>query len=186
MALRSRPLFVGFSSACRTGREGGDLEVTVQTASGPRTFLLPWFFVREVDAMLERWRREAHEAVLLTMHDGVLGETLREAARAGGQRDVTFLLASGADVNHRAHYYSPLACAARNGHLAVVTALLDAGADGLGVALLKACSGGQHSRRSASPGPRSRLCLLFWRDAAGGCSTWRPPGVRAFPVGPRC
>ena len=63
MAL-SRPLFVGFSSASKQAREGGDLEVTVETEEGPRTFILPWFFVREVDALLERWRREEQRCAL--------------------------------------------------------------------------------------------------------------------------
>ena len=133
MAL-SRPLFVGFSSASRQAREGGDLEVTVQTAGGPRTFLLPWFFVRDVDALLERWRREEHEAALLTRNWEHLGATLCEAARAGGVRDTVFLLARGADVEHRQEMTS-LHFAAQRGHLAVVRALLDAGAGERGHAL---------------------------------------------------
>ena len=137
----ARPLFVGFSSASKTVRQGGDLEVTVQTARGPVTFTLPWFFVRDVDALLERWRREEHEAVLLTMNDGLLGETLRQAAHAGGLRDVTFLLARGADVNN-GRVWPPLWYAARNGHLAVATVLLDAGAEQLDGALHLAATGG--------------------------------------------
>ena len=131
MAL-SRPLFVGFSSASKAAREGGDLEVTVETEEGPVTFTLPWFFVRQVDALLERWRREEHEAVLLTMNDGVLGATLQQAARVGGLRDSTFLLARGADVNYEHEGRSALASAARGDHLAVVTLLLDKGALQLG------------------------------------------------------
>ena len=136
MAL-SRPLFVGFSSASKVAREGGDLEVSVRgrTRSGPRVFTLPWFFVRQVDALLERWRREEHEAVLLTMNGGNLGLTLHEAATAGGLRDTTFLLASGTDVNYGTEFWSSLAQASRGGHLAVATALLDAGATQLGTAL---------------------------------------------------
>ena len=138
MAL-ARPLFVGFSSASKVAREGGDLEVTVQTARGPCTFTLPWFFVRDVDALLERWRREEHEAELLTMHAGNLEVTLCCAALAGGLRDTVFLIASGADVNwlcpaEEVHLYEDIehtavAHAAERGHLAVVTALLDAGAE---------------------------------------------------------
>ena len=127
MAL-ARPLFVGFSSASKAAREGGDLEVTVQTAHGPRTFTLPWFFVRDVDALLERWRREEHEATLVTMNYGVLGRTLCQAARAGGLRDTTFLLARGADLEHEHEFQTPLISTAHRGHLAVATALLDAGA----------------------------------------------------------
>ena len=132
MAL-SRPLFVGFSSASKVAREGGDLEVTVLTARGPRTFTLPWFFVRQVDALLERWRREEHEATLLTMNDGELGETLVEAAAKGGLRDATFLIASGADVEYSTKYngvhVTALAEAAWCGHLEVATMLVDAGAE---------------------------------------------------------
>ena len=135
MAL-AHPLFVGFSSASRLAREGGDLEVTVETEEGPRTFLLPWFFVRQVDALLERWRREEHEAILLTMNDGWLGATLGDAAGAGGLRDVTFLLARGAGVGDGGMpYASPLVYAAAEGHVAVMTLLLDAGAEELKEAL---------------------------------------------------
>ena len=135
MAL-SRPLFVGFSSASKVAREGGDLEVTVQTALGPRTFTLPWFFVRQVDALLERWRREEHEATLLTMNDGVLGATLCEAARAGGLRDSTFLLARGANIEHEHEEWTALLWSAHDGRLAVATLLLDSGAAELDSALL--------------------------------------------------
>ena len=141
MAL-SRPLFVGFSSASKVAREGGDLEVTVQTARGPCTFLLPWFFVRDVDALLERWRREEHEVTLLTMNERVLGETLRQAAGAGGLRDTTFLLlARGADVNYGRYDWTALRIAASVGHMAVARVLLDAGANQLGSSLTKSrCS----------------------------------------------
>ena len=124
----ARPLFVGFSSASKAAREGGDLEVTVQTARGPRTFTLPWFFVRDVDALLERWRREEHEAVLLTMNDGLLGRTLVQAAQAGGLRDTVFLLASGADAAYEVQAWTALEEAAHGGHIQVVRVLLDAGA----------------------------------------------------------
>ena len=137
MAL-SRPLFAGFSGASKQAREGGDLEVTVETEEGPVSFTLPWFFVRQVDALLERWRREEHEATLLTMNRGVLGATLCEAARAGGPRDATFLLARGADVNfeHRHENMTPLEHSAERGHLPEATLLLDAGAGRLNSALL--------------------------------------------------
>jgi len=141
MAL-ARPLFVGFSSACKQARDGGNLEVTVDAETGPRTFLLPWFVVRQVDVLLESWRRQAHEASLLTMNNGVLGYTLAKAAAAGGLRDSAFLLAHGADVNHGNEHVNPLRNAAYGGHLAVVRLLLDAGAGRLGRALQSAASSG--------------------------------------------
>ena len=141
MAL-ARPLFVGFSSTSRLAREGGNLEVTLDTEEGPRTFTLPWSFVRDVDALLERWRREAHEATLLTMNDGRLGATLVAAAGAGGLRDATFLLARGAD-QHYFPVWPPLFGAARGGHIAVMRLLLDAGAVQLDGALHIAASLGR-------------------------------------------
>ena len=122
----ARPLFVGFSSASRQAR-AGDLEVTVETEDGPRTFVLPWFFVRQVDALLERWRREEHESTLLAMHDAELGVTLCEAARAGGLLDTTFLLAAGAPVNYEHVFRTALERSASNGHLSVATLLLNNG-----------------------------------------------------------
>ena len=152
MAL-SRPLFVGFSSASKVAREGGDLEVSVlvgRTRGGRRrVFRLPWFVVRQIDALLERWRREEHEATLLTMNDGELGATLVEAAAVGGLRDVTFLLARGADIDyeHEAEdeiSQTALWYSASNGHAEVVAVLLDAGADGWqdGVVMEIAAMGG--------------------------------------------
>ena len=140
----TRPSSLGFSSASKVAREGGDLEVTVQTAEGPRVFTLPWFFVRDVDALLERWRREEHEATLLNMNAGNLGATLLQAARLGALRDSTFLLARGADVTYQGGGpWTALNDASRNGHLAVVIALLDAGAGRIGSALHSASMGGR-------------------------------------------
>ena len=147
MAL-ARPLFVGFSSASKAAREGGDLEVTVDTEEGPVSFTLPWFFVRDVDALLERWRREEHEATLLTMNAGVLGVTLCQAAEAGGLRDTTFLLARGADIEFVHELWTALLYAAYSGHLAVTTLLLDSGAAELDDALNLSARGG-HSRIAA-------------------------------------
>ena len=142
MAL-SRPLFVGFSSASKVAREGGDLDVTVQTARGPVTFTLSWFFVRQVDALLERWRREKHEATLLTMNAGNLGATLVEAAAAGGVRDATFLLVRGADVDYLHFGWTALPRSAQFGHLQMATVLLDAGAADVERGLLLATAMGR-------------------------------------------
>ena len=144
MAL-SRPLFLGFSGASKEAREGGNVEVTVDTEEGPRAFTLPWFVVRQVDALLERWRREAHEASLMSMNGGALGMTLWQAAGAGGLRDTTFLLSRGADVNYMLGGISALWTSAFSGHLEVVAALIDAGgAGGLDQALYVATQGGRN------------------------------------------
>lgn len=123
MALR-----VGFSSACRQAREGGDVEVSVETEEGPRAFTLPWFVVRQVDALLELWRREEHETLLLARNQGLLWRTLCEAATLGGARDTAFLLSRkevADELCHAALWYS--AC---YGHLRVVEVFLDAGFKG--------------------------------------------------------
>lgn len=125
MALR-----VGFSSACRQAREGGDVEVSVETEEGTRVFTLPWFVVCQVDALLELWRREAHETLLLARNHGNLRRTLFEALSAGGVRDTAFLLArrrpsEWGDLGRTALWWS--ACC---GHLRVVEAFLDAGFEG--------------------------------------------------------
>ena len=160
MAL-ARPLFVGFSGASKVAREGGDLEVTVDTEEGPVTFTLPWFFVRDVDALLERWRREEHEATLLTMNDGLLEETLCHAAWAGGLRDTVFLLAQpGVDIEfargdgpHTG--WTALTFSVYGGHQAVTTVLLDAGAAGMDGA----------TSMSASMGRTPTVALLLDRGA---------------------
>ena len=99
--------------------------------------------LRLIDLCLERWRREEHEARLLTMNEGVLGATLVQAAGGGGVRDTTFLLSRGANVNYGGGYTNALVQSARNGHLAVVTALLNAGAVSLGRAFQKEASMGK-------------------------------------------
>ena len=149
MAL-ARPLFVGFSSASKVAREGGDLEVALcgrtRSARG-RVFTLPWFFVRQVDALLERWRREEHEATLLTMNFGNISATLVRAVEAGGLRDVTFLVSRGADINYwlplsRYSSTSALLMSAYLGHLAVMTVLIDAGLNNLEQGLVTAAEAG--------------------------------------------
>ena len=136
---------VGFSSACKQAREGGGLpgcapEYRGVSADGclvfyPRRLWLPPDIVRLIDALV---RRLEHEDTLVSMSGGGLGRTLCEAAAAGGLRDVRFLLARGAEVEFRTFYvngagdvesdFTALEWSARHGHLAVATALLDAGA----------------------------------------------------------
>ena len=146
----TRKLCVGFSSATRVARfQLGSLEVSFydEAAKRWRIFVLTEETVRKVDLNLERWRREEHEAVLLTMNGDNLGRTLWQAADAGGRRDITFLLSRGVDVN-AVIYPCGLHCtalfrASAEGHLEVVTLLLDAGADGLAEAVFAAAGRGQ-------------------------------------------
>jgi len=96
--------------------------------------------VRLIDALARRLEREEQ---LREMNSGVLERTLYDAARAGGLRDVRFLLAAGADVNcFKLNDGYPLQAAARGGHVAVMTALLDAGARHVDGALRFAAAGG--------------------------------------------
>ena len=143
--MATRPLCVGFSSATRVARfQLGNLEVSFKDATGKScVFVLSEETLRLVDLNLERWRREEHEARLLTMNEGRLGVTLVQAAGGGGVRDTTFLLSHGADINYQHQYMTPFTSAARNGHLTVATVLLDAGAAGLRLAFKIASSWGQ-------------------------------------------
>ena len=148
MAL-SRPLFVGFSSATRVARfQLGNLEVRFYDEASKRwrVFVLTEEMLRIIDLNLERWRREEHEARLLVMNHGELGRTLWQASEAGRLRDVTFLLARGAEVNYAdlGHYWSALDVAAFNGHLPVVTLLLEEGVSASDDTALYLAAGGGH------------------------------------------
>ena len=140
-----RPLCVGFSSATRVARfQLGNLEVSFRDKAGKTlTFVLTEEMLRIIDLNLERWRREEHEATLLTMNEGETGLTLWEAARAGGLRDATFLLAQRASFHywHRSGSTAVME-AARNGHLEVVTALMDRRVHRLDESFLCAATGG--------------------------------------------
>jgi len=89
-------------------------------------------------------RKMEREERLLAMHGGDRNETLAEAARAGGVKDVCFLLASGADATARNGEVLWNAC--YHGLLAVAEALLESGAaftqDCLNLSLCYAAYGG--------------------------------------------
>ena len=145
----TRPLCVGFSSATRVARfQLGNLEVRFydEAAKRERAFVLSEETLRLIDLQLERWRREAHEATLLAMNRRRLSVTLADAAGAGGLRDTMLLLSRGADANFLHQNWSALFRSVHAGHLAVATALLDAGASvGLGLALGSASQAGRTS-----------------------------------------
>ena len=147
-AAQLRPLCVGFSSATRVARfQLGNLEVSFRDAGGQTlTFVLTEEVLRLVDLNLERLRREEHEATLLTMHEGETGLTLWHAAGAGGLRDTVFLLARRANFHYwhsqATHSSSAVMQAALNGHLEVVTALMDRRVHRLDESFLCAATGG--------------------------------------------
>ena len=133
------PLSSGLADCCKTARLGGGLLPASEGDSDsltPRPWLPP-DILRLIDALSRRLEREER---LREMHGGVLGRTLWDAAAAGGLRDMRFLLAVGADANYDDG--RPLNTAARNGHVAVMTVLLDAGLCNVDGALGFAAAGG--------------------------------------------
>ena len=134
----ARPLSSGLAGCCKTARLGGGLPASEGDSDGiaPRPWLPP-DMLRLIDALARRLEREEW---LRAMNGGLLGVTLWEAACAGGLRDVCFLLAAGADASYSEG--SPLRGAAAGGHVAVMTALLDAGARGVDLALWDAAEAG--------------------------------------------
>jgi Ankyrin repeats (3 copies) len=124
-SMDARVLCVGFSSATRVARfRLGNLEVTIETEDGPLTLTLPEHWLRQVDLQLECWRREAHEDSLVKRNAGKIAMTLVQAARAGGIRDINFLISRGANVFTDINGTTALEFAVRNGHLAVVEVIL--------------------------------------------------------------
>jgi len=115
----NQPLSSGLAGACKSARLGLGLPSGPPHAFGmPRPYLPPEL-VRLIDAYVRRLERELR---LLALHAGHLGLTLVAAARAGGSRDVRFLLAAGADSCLPA----ALRAASAGGHLEVLRALLAA------------------------------------------------------------
>ena len=72
-------------------------------------------------------RKAEREERLLAMRGGNVNATLWDICEEGGGKDARFLLAHGADANHGGGW-PVLQRAAYRGHVAVVEALLDAGA----------------------------------------------------------
>ena len=132
------PRVFGIASTCRSGRDGGDVVVRVRSGRVWREYTLPWFFVRDVDAHLQRSRREEHEALLLSMNGGRLNNTLRLVAEKGGVLDTKFLLERGAVVDDEGRF-PLLELAAYNGHVSVVEVLMDATGTGSQIDVL-ACA----------------------------------------------
>lgn len=112
-----QPLGSGLAGACKSARLGLGLPAGKPHGT-PRPYLPPEL-VRLIDAIVRRLERERR---LLAMHAGHLGLTLVAAARAGGARDVRFLLAAGAD----ACLPAALRAAAAGGHMEALSALLAA------------------------------------------------------------
>ena len=131
-----RPLSSGLAGCCKSARLGGGLPESQSDSGGltPRPWLPP-DMLRLVDVLARRLEREER---LRAMYGGELCRTLISAARAGGLRDVRFLLAAGADANFRNG--TPLNVAAGGGHVAVMAALLSAGACGVDEALICAAT----------------------------------------------
>ena len=129
-----RPLSPGFRGICRTTREEGDL---------PEGSIIPPGITHDLVLQFDlSARRMEREERLLAMHGGNVNATLWDISVEGGGRDARFLLAHGADANHCRDGWRVLWRAARNGHLAVVEALLDPGAGELAGALGEATSRG--------------------------------------------
>jgi ankyrin repeat protein len=126
----------------------GLLESEESTDGTPRPRLFHEL-VRAIDAIARKMEREER---LLAMNGGDLDETLREAARAGGVKDVRFLMASGADAT--ADDGEVLWRARDNGHLAVAEALLESGA-----AFTQGCLNG--SLWDAAYGGHTACCELL-------------------------
>ena len=118
-----RPLGSRFQDTNKQTREGGGL---------PEGVVIPGGITHDLVLQFDLPARKAErEDRLLAMHVGDVNKTLCDICAEGGGKDARFLLAhGGADANHRnADGLRVLWWAARNGRLAVVEALLDAGAD---------------------------------------------------------
>ena len=136
-----RALGSRFQDTCRQTREGGGLPEGEEGEEGGIPAGITHDLVLQFDLPARRMEREER---LLAMHGGDVNATLRDICAEGGGKDARFLLAHGADANHAVEGEWPvLDRAARSGHVAVVEALLDAGAGDIDEALWAAAMGGQ-------------------------------------------
>ena len=116
-----RPLGSRFQDTNKQTREGGGL---------PEGSIIPAGITHDLVLQFDQPARKAErEERLLAFNGGDLNATLEDICIEGGGKDARFLLAHGAHANHvgedGAHV---LVRSAENGLLAVVEALLDAGA----------------------------------------------------------
>ena len=129
-----RPLGSRFQDTNKQTREGGGL---------PEGSIIPAGITHDLVLQFDLPARKAErEDRLLAMYGGDVNRTLHDICNEGGGKDARFLLARGADANHQWGGGPVLHRAARNGHVAVVEALLDAGAGHLGGALQTAAQEG--------------------------------------------
>ena len=144
-----RPLGSRFQDTCRQTRSGGGL---------PEGSIIPPGITHDLVLQFDLPARKAErEERLLAFNGGDVSATLVDISREGGGKDARFLLAHRADANHVGGEWGwpVLAHAAYGGHLAVVEALLDAGAGGLADAL----------RRASREGHTAVAALLLDRGA---------------------
>ena len=135
-----RPLSPGFRGTNKQTREGGGLPETEEGEEGGIPAGITHDLVLQFDLPARKMEREER---LLAMHGGDVNATLWDICREGGGKDARFLLAHGANANHLGlDGLSVIACAGHCGHLAVVDALVDAGSNQVGHALLLAAVGG--------------------------------------------
>ena len=135
-----RPLSPGFRGTCRQTRDGGGLPETEEGEEGCIPPGITHDLVLQFDLPARKAEREER---LLAFNGGNVNATLWDICEEGGGKDTRFLLAHGAGANHvGVDGWRVIWRASRNGHLGVVEALLDAGADGLGEALYDAANDG--------------------------------------------
>ena len=130
-----RALGSRFQDCCRQTRAGGGL---------PEGKTIPAGITHDLVLQFDLPARKAErEERLLAFHGGDVNATLWDICLEDGGKDARFLLAHGADANHEgADEWPVLVRAAEHGHLAVVEALLDAGAGELGESLFDAACRG--------------------------------------------